>query len=636
MKRIKINIILILLLLNANILSAQVKYSQLVTATAMNIWKDSFALDGKPAKWTYDQGVILEGIIAVWNATADPQYFNYIQSGMDFFINEDGSIKTYKQQDYNIDNVKNGRALLFLYKVTGKEKYWKAATLLRSQLQQQQRTKEGGFWHKQIYPNQMWLDGLYMAEPFYTEYVLMVNDTAAFDDIAKQFTLMEKNAREPKTGLLYHGYDESRQIGWADKTKGTSPNFWARAMGWFAMALVDVLQNFPKNHPQRKTLLDILNRTVTAIERIQDKKTGLWFDVLDKPLAKENYTETSAASMFIYAIAKAERLQLLYNSKITVAQKAYDALVKKYVKTEAGQTNFYGTVKVSGLGGKPYRDGSVAYYLGEPVIVNDPKGMGAFIQAAAEMEMLPTLKMGKNKIVLLDYYFNHETQKDILTGTNKQFHYIWEQMDNGGFSMLGNVFNKYGVATNKLTTEVTKDALSKTDIYFIIDPDWPKENKNPNYINEANIKTIYDWVNAGGVLMLFANDSNNVEFTHYNELAKKFGIHFNENYRNMVKGSEYKTGTFDIPKDNPIFKTPAKIYLKEICTLNVIAPAKAILTDTGDVIMAVSKIGKGTVFAVGDPWFYNEYIDGRKIPMDLQNYKAAEDLVQWLIKQTKN
>ena len=618
----------------ANQLFAQIKYSSSVTATAMNIWKDSFAIDGKPAKWTYDQGVILEGVAAVWKATADPTYFNYIQKSMDFFVTDNGEIKTYKQADYNIDNVKNGRALLFLYRVTGKEKYWKAATTLRNQLRMQQRTSQGGFWHKQVYPNQMWLDGLYMAEPFYAEYAMLAHEENAYNDIAKQFILMEKNVRDEKTGLLYHGYDESRAIAWADKTTGRSPNFWARATGWYAMALVDVLENFPKDHPQQKELLNILNRTIAAVEKVQDRKTGLWFDILDQPNLKGNYVEASASSMFIYAVAKGVRLKLLPDNKLAIAKKGYEGLVKKSIKTEKGLTNLYGTVKVSGLGGKPYRDGSIAYYLSEPVIVNDPKGMGAFIQAAAEIEMVPTLSIGKGKTVLLDYYFNHETQKDI-TGTPIQFHYIWEEMVNGGYSMLGNVFNKFGVQTNKLTSSVTAEKLKNTDIYFIIDPDWPKENKNPNYILPENITAIYDWVKAGGVLMMFANDSNNVEFKHYNELAEKFGIHFNENYRNMVKGSEYETGTFNIPANDQIFKTAKKIYLKEICTLNVKNPAKAILTDKGDVIMAVSKIGKGTVFAVGDPWLYNEYVDGRKIPMELQNYKAAEDLVQWLITQSK-
>lgn len=615
-------------------LFAQTKYSSAVTATVMNIWKDSFALDGKPAKWTYDQGVILEGVAAVWKATADAQYFAYMQKSMDFFVTDNGEIKTYKQTDYNIDNVKNGRALLFLYRVTGKEKYWKAATTLRNQLRMQQRTSQGGFWHKQVYPNQMWLDGLYMAQPFYTEYAMLAHEDTAYNDIAKQFILMEKNATDEKTGLLYHGYDDSRSIAWADKTTGKSPNFWARAIGWYSMALVDVLENFPKDHPQQKELVAILNRTITAVEKVQDKKTGLWFDILDKPQLKGNYEEASASSMFVYAVAKGVRLKLLPENKLSISKKGYDGLVKKFIKTENGLTNLYGTVKVSGLGGKPYRDGSIAYYLGEPVIVNDPKGMGAFIQAAAEMEMVSTLKIGKNKTVLLDYYFNRETQKDI-TGTPIQFHYVWDQMDNGGYSLLGHVFNKYGLQTNKLTTAVTAESLQNTDIYFIIDPDWPKENKNPNYILPEHINAIYDWVKAGGVLMMFANDSNNVEFTRYNQLAEKFGIHFNENYRNMVKGNEFETGTFNIAANNEIFKTAKKIYLKEICTLDVKAPAKPVLTDKGDVIMAVSKVGKGTVFAVGDPWLYNEYIDGRKIPMELQNYKAAEDLVQWLIKQSK-
>ncbi len=626
-------ILITTILFCTNQLFAQTKYSSAVTATVMNIWKDSFALDGKPAKWTYDQGVILEGVAAVWKATADPQYFAYMQKSMDFFVTDNGEIKTYKQADYNIDNVKNGRALLFLYRVTGKEKYWKAATTLRNQLRMQQRTSQGGFWHKQVYPNQMWLDGLYMAQPFYTEYAMLAHEDTSYNDIAKQFILMEKNAIDEKTGLLYHGYDDSRAMAWANKMTGKSPNFWARAMGWYSMALVDVLENFPKNHPQQPELIAILNRTINGIEKVQDKKTGLWFDILDLPKEKGNYVEASASSMFVYAIAKGVRLKLLNEKKLSIAKKGYDGLVKKFIKTENGLTNLYGTVKVSGLGGKPYRDGSIAYYLGEPVIVNDPKGMGAFIQAAAEMEMVPTLKIGKNKTVLLDYYFNHETQKDI-TGTPVQLHYIWEEMANGGYSLLGHVFNKYGVQTNKLTTAVTAESLQNTDIYFIIDPDWPKENKNPNYILPKNINAIYDWVIAGGVLMMFANDSNNVEFTRYNQLAEKFGIQFNENYRNMVKGNEFETGTFNIAANNEIFKTAKKIYLKEISTLNVKAPAKPVLTDKGDVIMAVSKIGKGTVFAVGDPWLYNEYIDGRKIPMELQNYKAAENLVQWLIKQS--
>ncbi|MEO7266287.1 MAG: glycoside hydrolase family 88 protein, partial [Ferruginibacter sp.] len=352
---------------------AQVSYtqkpplSQAVAATAMHTWKDSFALDGKPAKWTYDQGVILEGIEAIWQQTANPLYFNYIKQSMDFYVEDDGKIKTYKGEDHNIDNVKNGRALLTLFRVTGNKKYWIAATTLREQLRTQPRTQEGGFWHKKKYPYQMWLDGLYMAEPFYAEYAMLAHEDSAFNDIANQFIWMENHALDAKTGLLYHGWDESKKEQWADKTTGHSPQFWARAMGWYVMALVDVLENFPADHPKRKNLIDILNRTVNTIEKVQDKKTGAWFDILDKPAEPKNYIEASASSMFVYAIAKGVRLCYLPSSKISIAKKGWAGIEKAFIKTEDGQTNLYGTVKVSGLGGKPYRDGSLNYYLNEPV-----------------------------------------------------------------------------------------------------------------------------------------------------------------------------------------------------------------------------------------------------------------------------
>lgn len=610
--------------------------SRAVAQTAMNTLKDTFSPDNRPAKWSYDQGVVLEGIAAVWKQTGDPLYFNYIQKSMDNFLTDEGDIKTYKQEDYNIDNVKNGTSLLFLYRVTGKEKYWKAATLLREQLRKQPRTNEGGFWHKKIYPYQMWLDGLYMGQPFYAEYAMLAHEDTVYNDIANQFTWMENRARDKATGLLYHGWDESKQMGWANKETGLSPHYWARAMGWYAMALVDALEHFPQSHPRRQNLVDILNRTVVAIEKVQDSKSGLWWDILDKPKEPKNYFEASASSMFVYAIAKGVRMGVVPEAKLAIAKKGYKGILKTFIKNENGQTNLHGTVKVSGLGGKPYRDGSIAYYLSEPVIVNDAKGVGAFIKAAAEMEMLPTLDIGKGKTVLLDNYFNNESIKDI-TGKDVRFHYIWDELDNNGYSLLGDIFNRHGVQTKHLMEAPTAANLANADIYFMIDPDFPKENKNPKYIEPSHIDAIYNWVADGGVLMLFSNDSGNVEFTRYNQLAERFGIQFNENKpRNQVKGNDYPKGTIAVPAGNPLLKTAKNIYIKEISTLSVKPPAKAVLTDNGDNIIAVSKVGKGTVFAIGDPWLYNEYLDGRKLPAHLENYKAAEDLVRWLIKQTKN
>ncbi len=230
-------------------------YGRAMAETVMNIWKDSLTNNGKLAKWNYDQGVILKGIEGLWKQTGNGEYFDYMKKSMDFFVDDDGNIRTYKFGDYTLDNILCGRILLTLFEVSGKQKYYKAASTLREQLRQQPRTNEGGFWHKKIYPNQMWLDGLYMAEPFYAEWASTFHEDSDFNDIANQFILMEKHARDPKTGLLYHGYDASKKEAWANKTTGLSANFWARAMGWYGMGLVDALPSFPKDHPKRKELM---------------------------------------------------------------------------------------------------------------------------------------------------------------------------------------------------------------------------------------------------------------------------------------------------------------------------------------------------------------------------------------------
>ncbi len=626
----KKNITIICLLLAVNIHSQN--YSERMAATVTTIWKDSVF-----SKWSYDMGVVLKGMEGVWYKTGNTEYFDYIQKQMDFYIQNDGSIRTYKPDEFNIDHINNGKLALFLYRVTEKDKYWKAAQLLREQLRHHPRTKEGGFWHKKIYENQMWLDGLYMAEPFYAEYAMLAHEDSTFSDVANQFIWMEKHARDIKTGLLYHAWDESKQQQWANKTTGTSPLFWARAMGWYATALVDALDFFPENHPKRKDLIAILNRLVVAVEKQQDKSTGLWKDILnyDGEGKDKNYFEASASSQFIYAIAKGVRKGYVPAKKIAIAQKGYNGIIKTFIKEEDGQTNLYGTVKVSGLGGKPYRDGSFAYYMSEPVIVNDAKGVGAFLLASNEMEMLPTLSIAKGKTILLDNYFNSEKKKDI-TGTEKYWHYKWDEKSNGGFSLLGNLFNANGAATKTLSAAPTASTLKGSNVYVIVDADNVADNPTPNYVQRKDVDAVYNWVKAGGVLVIFHNDKPNADFEHFNKLTEKFGIHFNEDSRNHVEGKQFEQGALTINNGNEIFKTAKKVYLKEISTLKLSGNAKAVYTDKGDVLMAISKLGKGTVFAVGDPWLYNEYTDGRKLPADFDNFKAANDLVKWVLAQTKN
>jgi unsaturated rhamnogalacturonyl hydrolase len=614
--------------------TAKKSWSEEMARTVMTIWKDSLVMQpGKPVKWAYDEGVVLEGMTHLWRRTANGDYFRFIQKSMDHFVQPDGSIRRYKLDEYNIDHVKNGRVLLTLHKVTRQKKYYQAATLLREQLKTHPRTKEGGFWHKKIYPYQMWLDGLYMGQPFYAEYAATFNEPAVFDDVANQFIYMENHARDPKTGLLYHGWDESKQQKWADKNTGLSPHFWGRAMGWYGMGLVDVLEYFPQKHPKRKAILDILNRFAAAVEKVQDPKSGVWYQILDKPTGKGNYLESSASSMFVYALAKGVRLGYLPQKYEAVAQKGYNGIIKQFLsRDEQGLVNLKGTVSVAGLGGNPYRDGSYEYYLSEKVVTNDPKGVGAFLQASNEMELRDIPKPGLNKTIVLDGYFNNEYIKD-ASGQTIPFHYKWEEQDDNGFFLLGEHARYMGAKTVELKDAPTAANLKQASVYLIVDPDTEKETAKPNFVQPEHVQAVSDWVKAGGVLLLMANDAPNAELDHFNMLAREFGITFKKETQNPVTGNKYEMGKIMVPANHLIFKQGRQLYLKEISTLNLKEPAKSVLDHQGNVVMAVAKVGKGTVFAVGDPWLYNEYTDGRRLSADYQNFEAGNELIAWLLKQ---
>lgn len=531
-----------------------------LAATVMRQWPDTG--ETSTARWTYDDG-IWKGMEALWLNTGDGRYFKYIQHQVDRLVDKEGDILC-------------GRVLLMLYKVTGQEKYYRAAGRLRQQLKEQPRTSEGSFW----------LDGLYMAQPFLAEYAALFHEDSVFTDITKQFVTIEQRMRDGKTG--------------------------ARAMGWYGMALVDVLEQYPARgsavagagraaagaEPGREVLLAILRRYATAVVKVQDPATGCWRD------------DTSASCMFVYTLAKGVRLGYLPASFLEAAKKGYRGLEKKFIVSGPdGQSNLEGTVSVGGV--------------------------GAFLLAAGEMDPLADRALGKGKTVLLDYYFNNEHHKDV-TGAVTRFHYIWEEMDNNGYSLWGHLFRQYGMVTDSLAVAPTTGNLRKAAIYIIVDPDNEKESPVPNFIRSKDADEIENWVKAGGVLVLLGNDSANMEFTHFNELAGRFGIHFNFDDYHKVTGSQFEMGAFTMTVQDAIFPTTKKIYIKELSTLKLDGPAKPHFTDNGNVIMAVARVGKGTVFAVGDPWFYNEYTDGRKLPADFENFNAARDLTQWLIRQANN
>jgi unsaturated rhamnogalacturonyl hydrolase len=339
------------------------------------------------AKWHYEHGLVLKAIEQVWRATGIESYWRFIVDTMDLGIGPDGTIRTYDLQEYNLDQINPGKVLFPLYEVTGDERYKQAIMRLRQQLASHPRTHTGGFWHKQIYPYQMWLDGIYMAAPFYAQYAHTFHEPTAFDDIAHQIILIEQHTRDPRTGLLYHAWDESKHQPWANPETGCSPHFWGRAIGWYAMALVDVLDYVPENHSRREQIVAILNRLSVALAQVQDATTGLWYQVLDQGARAGNYLESSASCMFVYALAKGVRQGYLPEQYLAIARKGYQGIVQEFITIEAeGLVTLEKTCAVAGLGGNPYRDGSFAYYVGERVAANDYKGVGPFILASLEME----------------------------------------------------------------------------------------------------------------------------------------------------------------------------------------------------------------------------------------------------------
>jgi unsaturated rhamnogalacturonyl hydrolase len=338
--------------------------------------------------WDYVTGVMMKAFESVWRRTGDDRYYGYIVQTVDPVIAEGGTIAGYDMETFNIDQINEGRALLFLYRQTKDEKYKKAAQILRKQLSAHPRTSEGGFWHKNRYPYQMWLDGLYMGTPFYAEYGVLFDEPEAIDDVVKQFVLMEKHARDSSTGLLFHGWDEKKVQEWADSETGRSQCFWGRGTGWYAMALVDVLDYVPVDHHGRQDLMDILQRLAEAVLAVQDEATGVWWQVLDKPGAADNYLEASASSMLVYALAKGVRMGYLDDAILNAVWKAYRGVLDTFITSSAdGTLNLNHICRTAGLGYG--RDGSYDYYVHrEEVVSNDGKGVGPFIMASLEMGML--------------------------------------------------------------------------------------------------------------------------------------------------------------------------------------------------------------------------------------------------------
>lgn len=366
-------------------------YSLRMGETVLKLYPELWNMESatKP-RWSYTYGLMALSMLDLWKYTGEEKYYNCAKTYTDIFVQKDGRISDYKINDYNIDHINPGKVLFTFYRETGEQRFKNALDTLRKQLETQPQTKIGGFWHKKRYPHQMWLDGLYMGGPFYAQYAKEFNQPECFNEITRWYINMEKVARDSKTGLLYHAWDESKQQQWADKTTGCSPNFWGRAMGWYGMALVDLLDFLPENHSAHDSILGIINRMADAIIKVQDTKTGVWYQVLDQGNREGNYLEGSVSSMFSYFLLKAVNNSYVDRQKYTpLAIKAFEGTVKYLTKTNADGTLVISPVcAVAGLGGNPYRDGSYEYYINEQLRDNDPKAVGPFIMAAIQYEKL--------------------------------------------------------------------------------------------------------------------------------------------------------------------------------------------------------------------------------------------------------
>lgn len=349
------------------------------------IWNIEKIRSGKQSTWNYIDGCMIKAILELYAITKEERYLTFADAFIDYFVQEDGSIASYDPEEFNIDNVNAGKTLFDLYKLTGKEKYRKAMDTIYSQIERQPRTKEGSFWHKKIYPNQIWLDGLYMGQPFYMQYEVEFNDCKNCMDSYNQFLTVNKLMRDAKTGLYYHAYDSSREMYWCNKETGLSKHFWLRALGWYAMALIDTMEIMPESMKEEKeTLHGIYKDLIDSMLKYQDE-SGMWYQVVDLGSREPNYLETSGTAIYAYAIMKSVRLGFLPKSYWTYGKKAFDGVCEKYLSEENGELQLDGICLVAGLGGKAHRDGTFEYYMSEPVVKNEAKGVAPLILAYIEV-----------------------------------------------------------------------------------------------------------------------------------------------------------------------------------------------------------------------------------------------------------
>lgn len=361
------------------------------------LWNIESIKQGKMPHWNYIDGCMMTSLLSLYQETKDQTYIDFVKTFIDYYVFEDGTIRGYHKENYSTDDICESRVLFDLYQIFGEEKYEKAIELTYSQVLEQPRTFEGNFWHKKIYPNQVWLDGLFMAQPFYTKYETHRNHKKNYLDIKNQFEVVRKRMFNENKKLYYHGYDASKTMFWADHETGLSKNFWLRAMGWYVVSIVDVYEDYDDENIRQTFFKPLLKEIIDGLLQYQDKKTHLFYQVVDRQNEKGNYLEASGSALISYAILKGVRLGALEQDYCHEGLNIFNGITKTYLKEVNGDLHLGGICLVAGLGPENNlrRDGTYDYYISEPVVENDAKGVGPLIMAYTEVLKVEKKKSGR-------------------------------------------------------------------------------------------------------------------------------------------------------------------------------------------------------------------------------------------------